>query len=85
MANGVTGIFMVHSVMAAPMISKPKRDEQRSVNSKTKGKNDNKLFAAILEETTQQSEPAPTACQTTLYGRDSRLQNFQYLTREYHY
>lgn len=76
---------MVHSVMAVPTAKKVKRDDNRSSHSNTKDKNENKLFAAILEETTQQSEPAPMSCQTTLYNRDSRMQNFHYQTREYHY
>lgn len=76
---------MVHSVMATPRVGKTKRDDRHSANSGAKDKDDNKLFATILEEATQKPEPAPTACQTTLYGRDSRLQNFNYLTREYHY
>lgn len=78
---------MVNSVMAVPTVRKAKRDDHRSVHSDARGRNENKLFAEILEETTKQpeQEPAPMACQTTMYDRDSRLQNFTYLTREYHY
>lgn len=78
---------MVHSVMAVPTVKKTKRDDHRPVHSDAKSKDGNKLFATILEETTQKPEPetAPMACQTTMYDRDSRLQNFNYLTREYHY
>ena len=78
---------MVHSVMAVPRTGKLKRDNQRSTYSDEKGNGTNKLFATILEEAahTQKTESAPRACQTTLYDRESRLQNFNYLTREYHY
>ena len=73
--------------MAVPAVGKLKRDNQRPYYSHAKGKESNKLFAAILEETAhdQKTESAPRACQTTLYNRESRLQNFNYLTREYHY
>ncbi len=76
---------MVHSVMATPTVSKTKRDGQHSAHSGAKDGDGNKLFAEILEEAAQKPQPAPRACQTTLYDRDSRLQNFNYLTREYHY
>ena len=78
---------MVHSVMAIPKVGKLKRDDQKSSYSDAKNKSSSKLFASILEETANahQTESAPRACQTTLYDRESRLQNFNYLTREYHY
>lgn len=78
---------MVHSVMAVPKVGKLKRDNRNSSYSDTNKESSSKLFASILEETANahKTEPAPRACQTTLYDRESRLQNFNYLTREYHY
>lgn len=76
---------MVHSVMAVPAAGKLKRDHQRSTYSDDHGRNFNSLFESILKDTPSRSENAPRACQTTLYDRNSRLQSFQYLSREYHY
>ena len=73
--------------MAVPKVGKLKRDNRNSSYSDTKKESSSKLFASILEETANahKTESAPRACQTTLYDRESRLQNFNYLTREYHY
>ncbi len=84
MTNGITSIFMVQSVMAVPTVQKLKRDNQKSSDSKNKDAG--RLFAQILEEAAEQkSESAPRDCQTTLYDRDSRLQTYHYLSREYRY
>ncbi|MCM1112047.1 MAG: hypothetical protein NC399_02205 [Muribaculum sp.] len=77
-------IFMVQSVTAVPTVKKLKRDNRNSSDSKDKSAHT--LFAQILEEAAEQApESAPRDCRTTLYSRDSRLQNFHYLSREYHY
>ena len=78
---------MVHSVMAVSKTGKLKRDNQRSTYSDEKGNGTNKLFETILKEAAhkQEKESAPRECQTTLYNRECVLQNFNYLTREYHY
>lgn len=78
---------MVHSVMAIPKVGKLKRDNRGSSYSDAKNESSGKLFASILEETANahKTESAPRACRTILYDRESRLQNFNYLTREYHY
>lgn len=76
---------MVQSVLAAPMIGKLKREEQRLPYSHPGKEESGGLFSQLLEEATQKLESAPKACHTTLYGRDSRIQTFQYLSREYHY
>ncbi len=76
---------MVQSVLAAPMIGKLKREEQRLPYSRPREEESEGLFSRLLEEATQKLESAPRACHTTLYGRDSRLQNFHYLSKEYHY
>lgn len=76
---------MVHSVMAVPTVRRIRRDERHPAHSGAKNKDSNKLFETILEEASCQPESAPGTCRTTLYDRESRLQNFCYLKREYHY
>lgn len=84
-ANGITSIFMVSSVLAVPTVGKVKREDPRDSHSGSKEKDSKGLFAQVLEEAVHEPEPAPRDCCTMLYGRDSRLQTFRYMTREYHY
>lgn len=85
MANGLSGIFMVASVAAVSGVSKTKRDERRDAHSDLKKKSAEKLFASILEGSVKEKRADAVDCQTTTYGRDSRMQNFLYQTREYRY
>ncbi|MCM1193750.1 MAG: hypothetical protein NC123_17975 [Butyrivibrio sp.] len=76
---------MVASVAAVSGVSKTRRDERRDVYSDSKKKNAEKLFASILEDSAKENKANVVDCQTTTYGRDSRVQNFLYQTREYRY
>lgn len=83
MVNGFSGIFMVTSVAAVSGVYKTGRDERRDAHSGSKKKE--KLFASILEESAKENRAEAVDCKTTTYGRDSRMQNYLYQTREYRY
>ncbi len=85
MVNGFSGIFMVASVTAVTGVSKTRRDERRETSSDLKKKGADNLFASILEESTQESKADVVDCRTTTYGRDSKMQNYLYQTKEYRY
>lgn len=76
---------MVASVTAVTGVSKTRRDERREPSPELKKKNAEKLFASILEESTQEKGADEVDCRTTTYGRDSRMQSFLYQTKEYRY
>ncbi len=76
---------MVASVAAVSGVSKTRRDERRDANSDSKGKSAEKLFASILQDSVKENRADVVDCRTTTYGRDSRMQNFLYQTREYRY
>lgn len=76
---------MVASVTAVSGVSKTRRDERRDAHSDSKKKNAEGLFASILEDSAKESRADAVECRTTTYGRDSRVQNFLYQTREYRY
>ncbi len=76
---------MVASVAAVSGVSKTRRDERRESSFDMKKKGAENLFASILEESTQESRADVVDCRTTTYGRDSRMQNFLYQTKEYRY
>lgn len=82
--NGVSGIFMVASVAAVSGVPRTKRDERRGADSHSKGKNAEKLFASILNDSAR-GDAETVDCNTTTYGRDSKLQNYHYQTKEYRY
>ncbi len=75
---------MVASVAAVSGVPKIRRDERRNANSDSKGKNAEKLFANILKDSVVEKADA-VDCRTTTYGRDSKMQNYLYQTREYRY
>lgn len=84
--NGVTGIFMVSSVMAVPMVGKTKRDPARTYGHVSKDSSSAGSFVRVFDQAMEeQIESAPTECHTVTYGRDSKIQHFLYQTREYHY
>lgn len=76
---------MVASVAAVSGVSKTRRDERRDANSDLKKKNAERLFASILEDSVKENRADVVDCRTTTYGRDSKMQNFLYQTREYRY
>lgn len=82
--NGVSSIFMVTSVAAVSGVPKTRRDERRDANSHSRGKNAEKLFANILNDRVRDDAEA-VDCHTTTYGRDSKMQNYLYQTKEYRY
>ncbi len=83
--NGFSGIFMVNSVSAVSGVYKAKRDERRDARSDSKKKNAEKLFTSILKDSVKESRADMVDCQTITYGRDSKMQNYHYQTREYRY
>lgn len=83
--NGFSGIFMVNSVSAVSGVYKAKRDERRDARSDSKKKNAEKLFTSILKDSVKESRAEMVDCQTITYGRDSKMQNYHYQTREYRY
>ncbi len=84
--NGVTGIFMVSSVMAVPMVGKIKKEPARAFGYVSRDASSSGTFAQAFDQAVEeQAASAPTECHTVTYGRDSRLQHFMYQTREYHY
>ncbi len=82
--NGLTGIFMVTSVMAVPRPGKLKKDNRSNSHSNSNREETNALFAQALQDASQEMPAVPRECYTTVYGRDSRMQTFQYCSREYH-
>lgn len=76
---------MVTSVMAVPDTGRTRRDEQHVPVTVSKKKNDQGLFAEILEKSLKETAEGAVYCCTTTYGRDSKMQTFLYQTREYHY
>lgn len=76
---------MVASVAAVSGVYKTGRDERRDAHSGSKKKSAEKLFASILEDSAKENGANAVDCRTTTYGRDSRMQNFLYQTREYRY
>lgn len=82
--NGVSGIFMVASVAAVSGVPRTRRDERRGTDSHSKGKNAEKLFASILSDSAKEKADTVDCC-TTTYGRDSKVQNYLYQTKEYRY
>lgn len=85
MVNGFSGIFMVASVEAVSAVRQTKRDNRRGSDQNLRGKNAEGLFASILEDHAEGGTENSVACRTSSYGRNGRMQNFQYQTREYHY
>lgn len=83
--NGFSGIFMVNSVAAVSGVYKAKRDERRDTRSDSKKKNAERLFTSILNDSVRESRADVVDCQTITYGRDSKMQNYHYQTREYRY
>lgn len=76
---------MVNSVSAVSGVYKAKRDERRDARSDSKKKNAEKLFTSILKDSVKESRAEMVDCQTITYGRDSKMQNYHYQTREYRY
>lgn len=76
---------MVTSVAAVSGVYKTRRDERRDAHSDSKKKNADRLFASILDDSAKENRADAVDCRTTTYGRDSRMQNFLYQTREYRY
>ena len=76
---------MVTSVAAVSGVYKTGRDERRNAHSDSKKKNAERLFAGILNDSAKENRADAVDCRTTTYGRDSRMQNFLYQTREYRY
>lgn len=77
---------MVSSIMAVPMVSKVKREQERFYGHNHEEAASERTFSEVLREATeQQTDKAPTECYITTYGRNRQLQHFMYLTREYHY
>lgn len=85
MVNGFSSIFMVTSVAAVSGVPKAKHDQQRGAYSDSKKKDTEKLFASILEGSVQENRAKAMDCRTITYGRDSKVQDFFYQTREYRY
>ncbi len=85
--NGVTGIFMVSSVMAVPVVKKVKKEPARAFVQVSKDDSSADSFAQALDQAVaEQTLPqAPTECYTVTYGRDSRLRRFIYQPRDYHF
>ena len=82
--NGVSSILMVSSIAAVSGVPRARRDERRNADSHSRGKNAEKLFASILNDRVKDDADA-VDCRTTTYGRDSKLQNYLYQTKEYRY
>lgn len=77
---------MVHSVMAVSTTDRLKRDANRMTDTYTQGKQQQSLFAQILNrEVEEQQQVAPRECHTVTYNQDCMLRNFLYQQREYHY
>lgn len=85
MVNGFSGIFMVASVAAVSGVPRAKYDQRRGAHSDSKKKDAEKLFASILEGSVKESRARAVDCRTVTYGRDSKVQDFLYQTREYRY
>lgn len=85
MVNGFSGIFMVASVAAVSNVPKTRREEPRIPYSDFKKENGVRSFARILEENVKETKAALMDCNTMTYGRDSRMRDFSYQAREYHY
>lgn len=76
---------MVTSVEAVSGVSMMKRDRRRDARSDSEQNGAEGLFAKILEENTRETKNTVVNCHTTTYGSDSKMQNFNYQTREYRY
>lgn len=76
---------MVNAVMMVSEVSRTKRDRQSSSHPYPRRKKSERSFSATLEHAAQEYEAVPLHCLTTVYGRDSKMQNFFYEPREYHY
>lgn len=76
---------MVNAVMVVSEIGRTKRDRQPSSRSYPKQKKTERSFSETLENAAQEYDAVPLHCLTTIYGRDSKMQNFFYQPREYHY
>lgn len=83
-ANGITGIFMVHSVEAVSSVDKVRRDADRARDFQSKSKQ-NSLFSQILNQKTEDLQKDSMECHTVTYGQDSKLRTFLYQSREYSY
>ena len=75
---------MVHSVLAVSAIDKVKRDVHKENGSP---KQSNSLFARVLEQTEKEMKNKENIqdCYTVTYGQDSKMNEFRYQMREYHY
>lgn len=76
---------MVNAVMAVSEIGRTKRDRQPSSHPYPRRRKSGQSFSTTLESAAQDHEPVPLHYLTTVYGRDSKMQNFFYQPREYHY
>lgn len=85
MVNGFSGIFLVASVEAVSALRQTRRDTRRDFQQERRGKNAEGFFAGILQDRAEGQGENTVACRTSAYGRNGRMQNFQYQTREYHY
>lgn len=74
---------MVTSVEAVLGVNMTRRDRGRDTRSDSGQNGAEGLFAKILEENTKEVKNTVVDCHTTTYGSDSRMQSFQYRTREY--
>ena len=83
-ANGITSIFMVQSVMATPKLKKTKQEYSKSSYSHSDSKPE-QSFNRILDQAIEEQDAAPVICHTSTYGQDCRMQTFHYQSREYHY
>lgn len=76
---------MVHSVMAVSTVDKLKSDANNTADSHSHGRQQESLFAQILNQTVEEQQTAPRECHTVTYGQDCKLRTFEYQQREYHY
>lgn len=76
---------MVNSVVAVPKTASVRRDRYNSSYSEAKAQTSNNSFAKVLEEAKKEENNIPMSCHTVSYGRDSRIQSFDYQTREYRF
>lgn len=76
---------MVNAVMMVSEAGRTRRDKQPSSHSYPRRKKPEQSFSTTLEHAAQEYEDVPLHYLTTVYGRDSKMQNFFYQPREYHY
>ncbi len=86
-AKGISGIFMVNSIMAVSTTGKIKRDGAGTNTSvcEENCQKSNPLFSQLLQKEVEEQRAASMNCHTATYGQDSMIHAFHYQKREYHY